>query len=97
MTDYFHEDANRRTGRTTNIILDAVKTAIRHAGREIYPRDHRDTETSNKNLLMKVSEILTVLNIEHEINVGKLYVTVKPLGSVTREQLSDEAHNAQRG
>lgn len=58
----------RGTGRTTNIILDSVKSAIQVAGKPYHCYDHERGEfahTRDCYVAKQVSNILITLNVEH--------------------------------
>lgn len=76
------KEDERGSGRTTKHALIAAKIAIDKAGSIIEMQDHSKTHEGNKELALKVSQILTVLNVDHafENNI----VCVKPIEQAKR-------------
>lgn len=76
------KEDERSSGRTTKHALTAALIAIEKAGSIIEMCDHSETHEGNKELASKVSQILTVLNVDHafENNI----VCVKPIEQAKR-------------
>lgn len=76
------EDALRATGRTTNIVLALVRTALDNPGVKIEARDHWDNAFSHRGVARAAGRVLDALFVENTVYDldarGKSYILVKP-------------------
>lgn len=70
---------NRKTGRTTNCILQGVRNALVNAGQRVEIRDHFNREAAHRQVTSKVSEILTVLGVAHTVEPFSNFIIVEPM------------------
>lgn len=71
-------DPLRGTGRTTNIVLKAVRNAIDNAGSPVLVRDHFDKLEAHAYAYDKVCRVLDVLYVGYERDWRAGTVTVSP-------------------
>jgi len=68
------EDTWRGTGRTTRLAIAFTKTVIEAAGSWIEIRDHWPTPKAARELTKRVSDILNILCVDHELQDMRIKV-----------------------
>lgn len=70
----------RRTGRTTQLAIQALADVLKHPNYPIYPKDHHNTQQSHKELLSLCRLMVEKLGLEHiQFNYSNTSMVYKPL------------------
>lgn len=71
------EDPDRGTGRTTRRAIAYVGLVLNHPNEKVHIRDHTSAN-GHVHITRMVSELLTVLNVDHKVDDSECGITVLP-------------------